>query len=367
MERFSLQQVAMPDLITTFGNLQRNRPASEKRRMARAAAADVPTDVASALRQMQLLASGDSPRVTMLPSSVATRACRIELGWGTIFLKRALAPDPAADGFLAERTRAESAWFKVACGVVPGVAPTVLGSLPAAGLLALEYLDPEEFPSWQSRLAAGRIEPWVAAELGHLAGRLHAASANSLAVSERFAARDPFHVLALVPLLARAATAASDCADRIVAIGRQLGATRLALVHGALAPDNVLVGPRGPVLMDADCAHSGDPMYDVASCLAALALRMVAHCQGRVALANAFDAFHRSYFAHVTWEMPEEAEARAATLLPVLLAAGLDATRGAGGADDGRRALQTALALLRAPVPRLEEVLRTWLDALSHN
>jgi tRNA A-37 threonylcarbamoyl transferase component Bud32 len=356
----------MPDLITTFGNLQRSRPASEKRRPPRAAAAaDVPTDVVSALRQMQLLASGDSPRVAMLPSSLATRASRIDLGWGTIFLKRALAPEAAPEGFIAERVGAEAAWFKVACGVVPGVAPTVLGSLPAAGVVALEYLPPEEFPSWQSRLAAGKIEPWVAAELGHLVGRLHAASANSLSVAERFASREAFRTLALSPLLARAAAAAPDCAPRIAAIGDRLGTIRCALVHGTLAPDNVLVGPRGPVLIDADCAHSGDPMFDVASVLAALALRMVTHRQSRIALVNAFDAFHRSYFAHVTWEMPEEAEARATMLLPVLLAAGLGSMRGVGPAQDWRSAIDAARALLTATPTRLEELLRTWLDALS--
>jgi tRNA A-37 threonylcarbamoyl transferase component Bud32 len=353
----------MPDLITTFGNLQRSRPASEKRRTARAAAAaDVPTDVASALRQMQLLASGDSPRVAMLPSGLATRASRIDLGWGTICLKRALAADAA---FIAERICAEAAWYKVACGVVPGVAPTVLGSLPAAGVIALEYLDPEDFPAWQTRLAAGKIEPWVAAELGHLVGRLHAASANSLSVTERFASREPFRTLVAGPLLTRAAAAAPDCTARIEAIGQSLAATRFALVHGALTPDNVLVGPRGPVLIDADCAHSGDPVFDVASPLAALALRMVTHCQSRVALTNAFDAFHRSYFAHVTWEMPEAAEARATTLLPVLLAAGLEAMRGVGVVQDTRQALDAARRLLTATPARLEELLRLWLDALS--
>jgi hypothetical protein len=355
----------MPDLLTTFSNLQRSRPAGEKRRAPRAAAADVPTDVASALRQMQLLASGDSPRVTMIPSGIATRACRIELGWGTLFLKRALATDAVAEGFLAERTCAESAWFRIACGVAPGVAPTVLGSLPTAGVLALEYLDPQEFPSWQSRLAAGRVEPWVAAELGHLIGRLHAASANSSSVAERFAARAPFHALALAPLLAAAEAAVPAAAGRIATLGERLAAARFALVHGALAPDNVLVGPRGPVLVDADCAHSGDPMYDAASCLGGLALRMASHTQSRVALANAFDAFHRSYFAHVTWEMPEAAEARAAALLPVFLAAGLDGTPATGGAADARHLRATILALLDAPPVRLDELVRTWLDALS--
>ena len=102
--------------------------------------------------------------------------------------QRTLGTDAVADAFPAERTCAESAWLKIACGVVPGVAPAVLGPIPEAGVLALEYLDPEESPSWQSRLVAGRIEPWVAAELGHLIGRLHAVSANSLSVTERFAA-----------------------------------------------------------------------------------------------------------------------------------------------------------------------------------
>ena len=249
---------------------------------------------------------------------------------------------------------------------MPGVAPTVLGSLPAAGVLALEYLDPEEFPSWQSRLAAGRIEPWVAAELGHLIGRLHAASANSRSVAERFAvARAVPRARARTAPRARPRPPRPTARRGIAAIGERLGATRFALVHGALAPDNVLVGPRGPVLIDADCAHSGDPVFDVASALAALALRMVTHCQSRVALVNAFDAFHRSYFAHVTWEMPEEAEARATTLLPVLLAAGLDAMRGVGSRPGlASRARSSARAAHRH-AGTARGVLRTWLDALS--
>ena len=356
----------MADLITTFSNMQRSGPAGGMLAATRSvAAAGVPTEMAAALREMQLLANGDSPRATTLPSSRAAHVSRVELGWGTLCLKRALAHDAPGNATAAERTDAEAAWLKVACSVVPGVAPVVLGMAPAAGTLALEYLDPEEFPSWQSRLAAGRIEPWVAAELGHLTGRLHAASANSVAVTERFASRAAFRSLVVAPLLERAVAAAPACAAQIAAAGERLGATRFALVHGALAPDNVLVGPRGPVLIDADCAHSGDAIFDAATCLAALALRMVTHCRSRLALANAFDAFHRSYFAHVTWEMPEEAETRTAALVPLALVAGLAATRETGCHEDLHRARATAESLLGAPPHRLEELVRLWLDALS--
>ncbi len=356
----------MSDLITTFSTLQHSRPSVGALRALRlVGAADVPTDVVLALRQLELLASGDIPYVTPLVSSRAARIYRIELGWGVVCLKRQLAPEPGdADAHAAERARAEAGWHKLACDDVPGAAPVVLGALPNGAVFAMEYLDAEDFPSWQTRLAAGYVEPWVAAEVGHLIGRLHAASANSAAVRERFAAQAAFRALVLAPLLEQAARAVPGSERRLVALEESVGAVRAALVHGALAPDNVLLGPRGPVLIDADCAHSGDPMIDAATCLAALALRMVGHTQLRAELAASYDAFHRSYFAHVTWEMPQHAEARAAALIPVLLVGGL-AGHPAAGSADGQRACETARALLLEPPRQLDELCRRWLAALA--
>jgi tRNA A-37 threonylcarbamoyl transferase component Bud32 len=356
----------MSDLITTFSTLQHRRPSVGALRALRlVGAADVPTDVVLALRQLELLASGDIPYVTPLASSRAARIYRVELGWGVVCLKRQLAPDTAgAEAHAAERASAEASWYKLACDVVPGAAPVVLGALPNGAVFAMEYLDADDFPSWQTRLAAGYVEPWVAAEVGHLVGRLHAAAANSVAVRERFAAQAAFRALVLAPLLEQAARAVPGCEQHLVELEQGLGAVRAALVHGALAPDNVLLGPRGPVLIDADCAHSGDPMFDVATCLAALALRMVGHTQLRAELGAAYDAFHRSYFAHVTWVMPEHAEARAAALIPAFLAVGL-AGHAAAGTPGGRRACEAARALLVAPPRQVDELARRWLEALT--
>ncbi len=356
----------MSDLITTFSTLQHSRPSVGALRALRlVGAGDVPTDVVLALRQLELLASGDIPYVTPLVSSGAARIYRVELGWGVVCLKRQLAPDPGAgEAHAAERASAEAAWHKLACGVIPGAAPVVLGALPNGAVFAMEYLDPDDFPSWQTRLAAGYVEPWVAAEVGHLIGRLHSASANSLAVRERFAAQAAFRTLVLAPLLEHAARAVRGCERRLVDLEESLGGIRAALVHGALAPDNVLLGPRGPVLIDADCAHSGDPVFDASTCLAALALRMVGHTQHRTELGAAYDAFHHSYFAHVTWEMPERAEARAAALIPALLAVGL-AGHAAAGTAGGRRASDAARALLLEPPRQLDELCRRWLEVLA--
>jgi len=354
----------MSDLISTFSTLQQKRRSPAVRRKLRLVdSADDPTDLFPALRQMDLLASGDLPRVTTLASSATTHVYRVDLGWGPVCVKRALLNGSGNVQALAlERVSAEIGWFKVACGVAPGVAPAVLGSLPGVGVFAMEYLEPDEFPSWQSRIASGRLEPWAAAELGHLVGRLHAASAHSAVVRERFSARTAFKTLALAPRLQQAASAHAGSGPALARLEESMAATHVALVHGALSPDNLLLGPRGPVLIDADCAHSGDPMFDVATCLGALAVRMVGHSQRRAELVSAYDAFYRSYFAHVTWEMSERAEARAAALMPALLLA--DFAADAIGADR-RRQCANAYAMLSDPSRRLDDLCIRWLEALD--
>jgi tRNA A-37 threonylcarbamoyl transferase component Bud32 len=359
----------MATLATTFGTLQHSRRRGGTASRSRAVApADVPSEITAALRAMDLLAPGDLPRLIPLSPGGDARVFRAELAWGTLCLKQAeAAPAGALDQAIAERVDAERCWLRLAQSIVPGCTPTVLGSLPSGGCIALEYLDEAEFPTWQSRLAGGRVEPWVAAELGHLTGRLHAASAHSTAVAQQLAGRAAFQALRIRPAFDRIAAAHPDCAAPLQHIEGTLGATRITLVHGDLAPENVLCGPRGPVLIDADCAHFGDPAVDVAATLAALGLRLAAHCRLRADYAACWDAFHRSYAAHVVWEMADRVEARAAALIPALALAAIEAGSVAGltaATDAGRAARDAARNLLLAPPQRLDAVRDAWLDAL---
>jgi aminoglycoside phosphotransferase (APT) family kinase protein len=360
----------MATLATTFGTLQHSRAPSAAALRARAVDdGGVPSEIAAALRAMDLLAPGDVPRLTPLSDSDDARVMRADLGWGTVCVKHVATAPGTQDGAIStERVDAEVRWLKLAQSAVPGCTPAVLGSLPSSGWLALEYLGAAEFPTWQSRLASGRVEPWIAAELGHLYGRLHAATARSAALAQHLERRTAFHALRIAPAFERVAAADPDCAPALQRIAADLAATRVALVHGDLTPENVLCGPRGPVLVDADCAHYGDPAVDVATLLAALWVRMATHCRLRGEYTACWDAFHSSYAAHVTWDMPERAGSRAAALIiafglaafAAAPAAGLDA---AFGARPSVRAV--ARNLLLAPPASLDALRDAWLDALA--
>jgi len=56
-------------------------------------------------------------------------------------------------------------------------------------------------------------------------------------------------------------------------LARRTAETRLALVHGDVSPKNILMGPRNPAFLDAECAWYGDPAFDLAFCLNHLLLK----------------------------------------------------------------------------------------------
>jgi aminoglycoside phosphotransferase (APT) family kinase protein len=97
-----------------------------------------------------------------------------------------------------------------------------------------------------------------------------------------------------------------------------------ALVHGDASPKNILVGPHGPVIVDAECAWFGDPAFDVAFLLNHLVLKSALSPQWRDAYRAMADALIEGYREHARWETWAGLEARVAALLPGLMLARVD-------------------------------------------
>ncbi len=356
----------MPTLASTFGTLQRSRPpAAADAAVLADAPGGAPASTVELLRAMGLLAPGEAAHETPLRGRRGARVSRVALESRTVCVKRtgeATPHGPASPG-RAPHFGAEARWCRAAQAIAPGSVPALLGEHPSGCALAMEDLPASEFPSWQSRLAAGQVEPWVAAEAAHLIGRIHAATAHNVAVRQQFEAHNAFFAERLAEIFERAAAANPDCAWELRRREGALATARVALVHGDLVPANILVGPRGPVLVDADCAHFGDPMADVASLLAELMVRQAAHAQLRRDYVACCEAFLRGYMAQIDWEMPEHAEARIAALVPAYV---LGAILAGGVAtlvsERGRAALR---ALVLAPPERLADLCAAWLDAVG--
>jgi aminoglycoside phosphotransferase (APT) family kinase protein len=283
-------------------------------------------DLAPALARMGLAPAGACLSTTRLTGGVSSDIWRVDLADGVVCVKRASPQLRVSTTWLApvERSRHEWNWFRLVHARLPGACPRPIARDEASNLFAMEFLPSERYALWKTELLQGRVDPDVGRQVGFTIGRIHALSAGDAELATMFATDACFHSLRLEPYLEATAVAHPDVAPIIRDIARVTAGTRLALVHGDLSPKNVLVGHRGPVLLDAECAWYGDPAFDVAFCLNHLLLKCLVRDDRIDALAASFHAFVESYCAEVTWEPVAHVLTRAGRLLPALLLARVD-------------------------------------------
>ena len=223
-----------------------------------------------------------------------------------------------------ERSVYEAAWLKGAAKTLPQAVPALLAADPDAGIFAMDYLDPSQFPCWKAELLNGCVDVALAAEVGSRLGRIHSAFARDPHSAEHFATDAIFHSIRLEPYLLATARVHPDFAHVLQELAERTSRTKRTVAHGDVSPKNILVGPDGRVFLDAECAWYGDPAFDLAFCLNHLLLKTIAVPRARKGLLGAFSRLTRSYLRHVDWEPPQEVEQRAASLLPGLLLARID-------------------------------------------
>jgi aminoglycoside phosphotransferase (APT) family kinase protein len=327
-------------------------------------------DLVAALERLGLLAPGEQPRFTSLTGGVSSDIWRVELAAGPICIKRALPKLKVAADWRApvERNAYEVAWMETVGRLAPGSAPRILGHDPSAGLFAMEFLEPARHPLWKAELREGRADPAFAATVGRHLAAIHAGTAGDPAVATRFATNSIFHAIRLEPYLEATARAHPDLGPGLLELVKTTGATKRTLVHGDVSPKNILVGPNGPVFLDAECAWYGDPAFDLAFCLNHLLLKCRWNRAAAPDFLKCFTALADAYGAGVTWEPWPALEGRAARLLPGLLLARIDGKSPVEYITEvGEKTMvrRVARQLLQAPTDRLDAILQVWRRKLE--
>jgi aminoglycoside phosphotransferase (APT) family kinase protein len=283
-------------------------------------------DILDSLRRLGLVAPDADPPAEPLAGGVSSDIWRVTTGGRELCVKRALAQLKVAQEWRApvERNGFEVAWMEVAAAAAPGCVPRLIAVDAQAGLFVMEFLDPARFKLWKAQLRDGEISRTIAEAVGATLARIHAATAGRAEIAARFRSDAIFHAIRLEPYLEATARRHADLAAPISALVARTAATRLALVHGDVSPKNILVGPEGPVFLDAECAWYGDPAFDLAFCLNHMLLKCAWRPHRAGAYLDAFDALAARYLAGCGWEPAAALEARAASLLPALFLARVD-------------------------------------------
>lgn len=324
----------------------------------------------AALHRLDLLDRDPAPRFTRLTGGVSSDIWRVDSAGRRFCVKRALPKLRVAQDWHVPVTRnsMEVAWIETAGSVVPEAVPPLLAHDPEQGLFAMAYLEPARYPVWKQRLRDGAVYPGEAVQVAERLVAIHRASADDPALARRFASDSIFRSIRLEPYFAASARVHPDLAEFLHGILETTASTRRCLVHGDVSPKNILMGPAGPVFLDAECAWYGDPAFDLAFCLNHLLLKCLWRPAHRDAYLACFRALTDTYLAGVDWEAPAVLETRAATLLPGLLLARVDGKSPVEyltEASDKNRVRRVAGMLLRRPVPQLAAVAAFWQENLS--
>jgi len=321
------------------------------------------------LRKLGLIQADEAPHYEVLPGGVSSEIWRVDLRSGCVCVKRALSKLRVEKDWFApiDRNRYEVAWLKAVSAIVPGAVPKVVGHDLEHNLFAMEYLPAESYASWKTELREGRADAIFAAQVGKILGRIHAATSRRPEVAAAFPTDFTFHSIRLEPYLEATARAHPDLASRLLDLAKTTASSKHALVHGDVSPKNILVGPSGPVFLDAECCWYGDPAFDLAFCLNHLLLKCLWTPAASSGFLNCFETMREAYMNQVTWEPVERLEARAAALLPGLFLARVDGKSPVEylTAADQDRVRRVARALIQQRPDRLETIRRTWAAELS--
>jgi aminoglycoside phosphotransferase (APT) family kinase protein len=326
------------------------------------------SELTEALRSMGLLAADAVARFTPLSGGVSSEIWLVDVPSGPICVKRALAKLRTERDWFAPigRWRYEYEWLSVAAGIVPQAVPRLLGADPGRGLFAMAYLDPQSFSVWKAALRNGSTKSQFAAAVGHRLAAIHAATAGRTDIASRFRSDEIFRAIRLDPYLGEVGRRHPDLAAATAELVSKTAATRLALVHGDVSPKNILVGPNGPVFLDAECAWFGDPAFDLAFCLNHLLLKCVWKPAAAAGFLCCFDALRDAYLAGVRWEPPEALEARASRLLPGLLLARVDGKSPVEyitAEAEKEQIRRLARLMIQSPPSRLGDIRAAWTRA----
>jgi 5-methylthioribose kinase len=253
------------------------------------------------LRESHRLPEGVEVRIRELAGGVSNIVLRVDVtGQPPFVVKQCREKLRVAMEWHAplDRIWTESATLGVLRSILPPASvPGLLFEDRPNYLFGMECA-PDDAVTWKTQLMAGRIDPDIAMRLGTMLGTIHADAPAHPALRGTLADTSLFEELRVDPYYRTAARRHPDLAPRIddliAAMDRPDGERTLVL--GDFSPKNILVHAGGLILLDFECAHSGDPAFDLGFFLSHLLLKAIRAWPNNPSDTDAFLALARSFW-----------------------------------------------------------------------
>jgi 5-methylthioribose kinase len=324
------------------------------------------------LRARRHIGPDEQPRVTTLAGGVSNRTVLVERPGGEAWvLKQALAKLRVAVDWFSDpaRIQREALGMRYLARLAPPGTITPLAWEDAAHHLLAMQAVPQPHVNWKALLLAGQLDMAHVAQFGRLLGTIHRRSWEQRgALQPVFDDRSFFESLRVEPYYTYTATQVPESARFYTALIAEARAQRLALVHGDYSPKNVLVHAGRLVLLDHEVIHFGDPAFDLGFSLTHLLSKAHHLPAQRSAFAEAARQYwdvYRATLGDVPWARDLEPRAVRHTLGCMLArVAGRSPLEYLSG-DERQRQRTVVTMVMQRPPTMMEELIQTWIGAIS--
>ena len=241
-------------------------------------------------------------------------------------IKRALAKLTVKEDWYApvDRSNFEAIYFKYCKKMAPNNFPKVLGHDSTNFILAMEWYNPNKFQVWKKKLLNGKIDAKDAKNVSDLLLKKHKNFFNKKIYKKKFSNDQTFHSIRIEPYILFTSKKYPQFKTQFNKVAKSLLENKITLIHGDFSPKNILINANNPVILDAETACWGDPIFDLAFCNNHLLLKsLLQNGLGKKFLKFSFD-FISNYIKKITWEEKKNFTTRLLEITPLLLLARVD-------------------------------------------
>jgi 5-methylthioribose kinase len=189
-----------------------------------------------------------------------------------------------------ERIWAEQAALELLAEILPAGTVPLIEFEDRRNYLFAMTCAPDDAVTWKSQLMNGEVKTEIAERLGFILAEIHNKAPGHRLLAGILFDTSLFDELRVDPYYRTIGRAHADLEPRIEALiaAMQVPEDQRTLVLGDFSPKNILVHNGGLILLDFECAHSGDPAFDLGFFLTHLLLKKIRAAASDRALASRF-------------------------------------------------------------------------------
>ncbi len=241
-------------------------------------------------------------------------------------IKRALAKLTVKEDWYApiSRSNFEAMYFQHCFKIAPNNFPKLLGHDKKNYILAMEWYNPDSFLVWKKKLLKKQVEEEDIKNVSNILIKKHKKFFNSKQFEKKFNNDATFFSIRIEPYILFTSRKYPDFKNKFDNVEENLVKNKKTLIHGDFSPKNILIKNNNPLILDAETACWGDPVFDLAFCNNHLLLKSLLPDGVGKKLLNLSFKFIKNYIDNISWENKKNFIKRLLDIIPLLLLARVD-------------------------------------------